>query len=175
MRAPRTRIAIITGLDVILLVALVAVMAFRIAVLSDGPLRPGPRFDVELPVERGETITWGSVLPDNTTTSPIEIESIEPVDAKNIEIVGIDLNDPSEGAVGTAYGFPPAGIGATPMSDATPRRLDPDDFVQVLVGVRLPGTQDGVISGLRVGYRYEGRRYETVLPYGLRLKIEPGS
>jgi hypothetical protein len=175
MRAPRTRIATIMSLGILAVVALVAVLALRTVALSDGPLRPGPRFDVELPLKPGETITWGSALPENTTTSSIQIESIEPVDAKNIEIVGIDLNDPSEGAVGTAYGFPPAGIEAAPMSDATPRRLDPDDFVQVLVGVRLPGTQDGVIGGLRVAYRYEGRRYETVLPYGLRLRIKPDS
>src|SRR5918999_5534590 len=76
-----------------------------------GPLARIDGFAVHIPASNGEVFTWGTVLPRNETLDPVRIESIELVNPSSIEIVGLGVNDPdAEGAVGTAHGYPPAGM-----------------------------------------------------------------
>jgi len=165
---PRRYLLFAAGALLLGLSGLAAMSWLRVPV---GPLVANDRFDVRLALAQGETATWGSVLPRNPTNSPIAIQAIEPVNATGLTIVGLLMSDPDvDGGIGTAAGFPPAGIRGSPVAGTvlTAAGATPT-FRQVLIGVRLSGSQEGRIGGLRVRYEFQGRVYETVLPFGLTV------
>jgi hypothetical protein len=138
---------------------------------TDGPLAEGSSVAVDFPLRRGQTGTWGTVLPANPTPTSVMIESINAVDPRGLEIVGVLVNDPQrDGGVGTLDVFPPPGSLGRAVEGA---RVAPSGaeapYLQVLVGVRLTGAGDGTIEALRVQYRHDGTLYEVVLPHRLRV------
>jgi hypothetical protein len=138
---------------------------------TGGPLAAGASVEVEFPLSPGRTGTWGMVLAANPTRSSLVIESIDAVDPRGLEVAAIFVNDPErDGGVGTLDAFPPPGSHVRPVEGSLlPASGGEAPFLQVLVGVRLTGTTDGTIDGLRVRYRHEGALYEAVLPYHLRV------
>jgi hypothetical protein len=142
---------------------------------TDGPLVAGSSIAVEFPLRRGQTGTWGTVLPANPTASSILIESIVAVDPRGLDIVAILVNDPErDGGVGTLDAFPPPGSrGRAVEGSRLAPAGDEAPYLQVLVGVRLTGAGDGTIEGLLVRYHHDGMLYESLLPYRLRVAPVP--
>lgn len=138
----------------------------------DGPLVGASAIRVEFELAIGSSGTWGVILPTNPTISPITIESIEAVDARDLAVVGMVINDPQrDGGIGTLDVFPPPGADGRPVAGAVLPALGTDaPHRQLLIGVRLVGTDGGAIEALRVRYRHNGDGFETVLPYSLRLR-----
>jgi hypothetical protein len=139
---------------------------------SDGPLIASSAISVEFALARSRTGTWGVVLPTNPTSSVITLVGIEALGVRGIEVVGMLINDPTRaGGIGALDVFPPpamafrevAGTDLPPMTRADPHR-------QLLVGVRLTGTDAGSIGALRLRYRHAGATYEVTLPYVLRIR-----
>jgi hypothetical protein len=139
---------------------------------ADGPLVAVSAITVEFQLATGQPGTWGVALPPNPTLSPITIESIEAVGTRGIRIVGMLISDPKlDGGIGTLDAYPPPGVRADsvqgvvlpPIGSESPHR-------QLLVGVRLTGTDKGSIEALRIRYRHAGTTYESTLPFRLRLQ-----
>lgn len=159
--------------------ALLITLVFAIAFGSrpPGPWTSNAEFTVTLPLATGTTATWGTVIPENPTQQTITVEAIEPVNAHGLQIVGIGVDDPAiDGGIGTAEGFPPAGaaIRDIPGTVLAPGTGGGGPYLQVLIGIRLAGSADGSIDGLRVRYRISDTVYETVLPLGLRVSAAHG-
>ena len=110
-------------------------------------------------------------LPPNPTVADIKIEAIDLVDMAGLEIVGVSVYYPADGGLVNAYGYPPAGIVTHPVEGSVIHAAGSDSPVlQVLVGFRLaPEAATGEIGGLRVRYSLADGRYETVLPWSLKI------
>jgi hypothetical protein len=142
----------------------------------DGPLVAPSAISVEFELAAGRAGTWGVVLPANPTASSITIESIELVDARGLELIGMLISDPDrDGGIGTLDVYPPPGIHARPVEGAVlPQVGSGDPHRQLLIGCRLTGTDAGSVEALRVLYRHAGTRYEVELAYGLRVRPAGG-
>jgi hypothetical protein len=157
-------------------VALAALVFNRSGYESGGPLASPRETSVTTHALPGAVMTWGTVLPTNSTAADIVIESIEPsAPAVGLTILRLGVSDPRRGAVGTAATYPPPGITPTavPGSVITPRD-GPSTFLQVVVGFRLDD-KEARIAGLRIRYATAGRRYETVLSDALIVEAPESS
>jgi hypothetical protein len=136
---------------------------------TDGPLATVSQAEVGFPLGDGQVATWGMPL-GNQTASDIEVEAIDLVDVTGLEIVGTSGYIPLDGGIGSALGYPPAGIVTSPIAGSIIRG---GSALDVLTGFRLePGASSGAIGGLRVRYNSAGGKYETVLPWSLKVTRE---
>jgi hypothetical protein len=143
---------------------------------TDGPLVAPSAVTVEFELAIGRAGTWGIILPTNPTMSDITIESIEAVDARGLQIVGMLINDPErDGGIGSLDVYPPLGVLARAVEGAVLPAVGTDPpHRQLLIGVRRTGTDAGSIEALRVRYRHAGESYEVILPYSLRIRPAGG-
>lgn len=170
------RSTVLIGLAVIVAVAAIGGIGYAVTTgsRSGGPLAHLSRFEVNFALPPEETGTWGTVI-SNPVDLPITLESITGSNIRGITIVGMGMSDPEiDGGIGTAFGFPPAGVALAPVKGAV---LPPSGIghLQVLIGVRRDGSADGGIDALRVRYVYDGTTYEDVLPYSLYLRADAQS
>ncbi len=135
---------------------------------SRGPLAPpeDTRAGVSAPVDVGERVSMGLIIPTNSGEDTVVLERLEPIEMDpGMRLVGVGMTDgPSH--VGLISGYPPDG-----------RRL------HELEGFAIePGAQDGVVVGLavtregrhsvrafRLYYRVGDDRYDEVWTIGVRL------
>lgn len=145
---------------------------------TNGPLRSVNTISVHSPLAADQTATWGEILPQNPTDTPIKIEAIDPINPRGLDVVGIRTNNPDvEGGMGFTRTFPPPGMTLGPVAGAI---LSPSTSaslnLQILIGVRLStSSTDGTIDGRRVRYELGGRTYELVVPGSLTLTLAPSS
>jgi hypothetical protein len=145
---------------------------------SRGPLQIVNSISVTSPMAAGQVGTWGEILPHNPTGAPITIRSIEPINPRGIDILGIGTNNPDvEGGEGFTRVFPPSGMTLEPVNGAT---LSPSTStspnLQILIGVRLSASSaQGAIDGLRVTYDSAGQTYILVIPGSLTLTLSANS
>ena len=169
----RQRRVLIVGLPVVALAASIGIVAnaskpYR----TDGPLQPAGGAGLEYPLPADQALTWGMPLPWNETAAEIRIESIEPVNPRGLDVLGVLARYPSPNeGIGLALGFPPDGVETSPVEGAVlPVRGSRNETLEVLIGVqRHPNAPEEVIEGLRVRYQAGGEKFETVFPWTLRL------
>lgn len=164
----------LAGLGVVILVlAAIAVVASTYALTRiPGPLATDSGASVEFGLNDAQVATWGMVLPPNPTAADIRIESIELVDATGLAIVGVSVSYPAvDGSIVNTYGYPPAGIVTHPVEGSVlPAAGSTTPQVQVLVGFHLQaGAPTGAIGGLRIRYSSTAGRFETTLPWTLKV------
>lgn len=169
-----------------LLLALATTVAVAISVLlgprQGGPLETTSRFNVKSPLAAEQVFVWGMSLPWDPAVGDIRIESIEPVGARGLEVLGLVLNNSVLQADGTclayagarlASSFPPPEIPTREVKGALLVAADGSvcsNHPSVLVGVRRPpDSSAGRIDALRVLYVHEGTTYELVMPYSLDI------
>lgn len=177
------------------LIGLVLIVAAAAAVAAntlrgprqDGPLQLplGTRVTARFPLPSDEVLTWGMDLPwdpSNRLPEDIRIESIEPVGARGLEVLGLVLNNAVLRPDGTclSYGirtgraFPPPEVPTRAVKgDVLAAAVDQPcvNHPSVLVGVRRPADSAlGVIDALRMLYQYRGTTYELVLPFTLEVR-----
>jgi len=170
------RIALVVIAATVVSLVVAALVLTRSGYEAGGPLASLRETSVTTHARPGTPMTWGTVLPENPTSTDIVIESIEPsAPVSGLTILGIGVTDPRRGAVGTAASYPPPGI--TPLTIAgaviTPRNGS-SPYLQVLVGIRLDDPREGRVAGLRIRYLAGGRRFETVLDDAL-IVLPPSS
>jgi hypothetical protein len=173
-RGTEWRIALVAISVTTVSVVVAALAMTRSGYEAGGPLASIRETSVTTHARPGKPMTWGTVLPENSTRSDIVIESIEPsAPVTGLTILGIGVSDPRSGAVGTAEGYPPPGITPHEVAGAliTPRSGS-SPFLQVVIGVRLDHPPGGRVAGLRIRYATAGHRYEMVLSDAL-LVIPP--
>ena len=155
---------------------------------QDGPLKTNGSVNISYSLADDEVLVWGTTLPWNAdpAVGDIEIDSIEPVGTRGLEVLGLVLNNSVRQPDGTclSYGdrpaatFPPPEVptrrvsGAV-LSAAAGRTCSNDP--SVLVGVRwLTNSSAGRIDALRMLYRHQGIAYELDMPYSLDIcRIQP--
>ena len=172
----RPRLIAALALIGVAVLATAGVVVFRGGYEPGGPLASARETSVTTHSAPGEPMTWGTVLPENPTDSDIVLELVEPSEpATGLTVLGIGVNDPREAPVGTADGYPAAGVTPADVSGAvmTPRDGNAP-YLQVIVGVSLDDVTEGRISGLRIRYTNAGHRYETVLSDAL-IVVPPDS
>jgi hypothetical protein len=161
-------------------IVIVAVNALR-GPRQDGPLKTNSIFGVSYPLADDEVFIWGTNLPwyGDAAVGDIRIDSIEPVGARGIEVLGLVLNNsvPQPDGVCLSYGnrvaagFPPPDVPTRAVSGAVLSAAGGktcSNLPSVLVGVRwLPNSSAGRIDALRMLYRNEDVVYELVMPYSL--------
>ena len=145
------------------LVVLVVLNRFAQPV-EGGPLARSGRFIVETHTPGGVG-TWGVSLPRNSTGSDIVLESIEPAaPVVGLAIIDIVTSDLRNGSVGTLQGYPPLQMVTSPVNGtAITTAAGSRPAVQILIGYRLSGRDDGSITGLKIIYTHDGQRFSTVL------------
>jgi hypothetical protein len=164
-------------LATLLLVAVLLVGAAAVALRGgpppSGPLQPSSTTTVAFPLAPAQTATWGSSLPPNTTGADMTLMSIDVINPRGLDVLGMAVSRPaSGGAVVNAYGFPPEGVAVEPIDGARlPSGTGSAAAVDVLVGVQLAGAVQGTIDGLRITYETAGQTYTLELPY--RLSVTP--
>jgi hypothetical protein len=165
MNAQTTRRLAVLGIVAVgLVLATMAVVASTMR--TDGPLATVSRAEIRFPLGDGQVATWGMPL-SNQTTSDIEVEAVDLVDVTGLEIVGTSTHNPLDGGIGSALGYPPAGIVTSPIAGSIIRG---GSALDVLTGLRLaPGASSGGIGGLRVRHNSASNNYETVLPWSLKV------
>ena len=161
-------------LAAILWVAASALAAPRTA----GPLRGGDGFHVSMPAADEEVFRWDAGLPWNPTESDIRLESVDLINVRGLEVLGIVLSYPTQAngvcvSAGDDKGFPPAGKITDRIEGVVlPRAADRTctNYPTIVVGLRLlASTPKGEIEAVRVRYEYVGVVYELVLPSSVDL------
>jgi hypothetical protein len=142
---------------------------------SAGPLASSVRIREGVPLAIGSALTWGMVLPSNTTDSEITIETLEPATTRGIRILDVLVHHPGgEGGIGQQLGFPPPGVDAVrPAGVVMTPAGTPGRHIEVLIGIERIDASRGVLQGLRVQYRHRGTLYEDVLDYALEVFPPP--
>jgi len=137
------------------------------------PLTNAGRFGIDMALDPAIPATIGVILPPNRGSGPIRLVSIEPIDIRGAEILGIAMADPIDRSIVNAMGFPPAGWATQPVDGVV---IHPDQEATVLIGVRIPrDTGEGIVEGIRVRYEFEGKPYESTLDWTLRFGPAHGS
>ena len=150
---------------------------------QDGPLKTNGSFNVSFPLADDEVIVWGTNLPWNgdAAVGDVQIDSIEPVGTRGIEVLGLVLNNSvlQPDGICLSYGnrvaasFPPPDVPTRAVSGAVLSAADGKRCINdpsVLVGVRwLPNSSAGRIDALRMLYHHHGIAYELVMPYSLDI------
>ncbi len=165
----------VLSIAVAALTILAAIIVLAILITARPPVGPlgQVRIDaisVDFPLPSGQVGTWGNVLPVNPTLEEIKIQEIELVGVSGLEIEGVSISDPDrDGGIGTAYGYPPPGISVkAPSGSVLPSAGADRPHVQLLVGVRLEGSSEGLIEAIRVWYEHDGQGYELTMPFSLK-------
>ena len=169
----RQRRVLIVGLPVIALAAAIGIAAsVSKPHRTNGPLQPAGGAGVEFALAAHQPATWAMPLPWNETAADIRIESVQPVNPRGLDVLGVLARypSPSDGLI-NALGFPPAGMETSPVENAViPVRGSPNETLEVLIGVqRHPNASEGVIEALRVRYESAGEEFEVVFPWSLRV------
>jgi len=170
------------ALVAVTVIVIVAVSALR-GPRQDGPLKTNSSVTISYPLADNEVLIWGTNLPwyGDAAVGEIRIDSIEPVGARGLEVLGLVLNNSvlqPDGSclsygVRPAASFPPPevptrAVSGAVLSAADGKRCSNDP--SVLVGVRwLPNSSAGRIDALRMLYHHRGTAYELVMPYGLYI------
>jgi len=169
------------------LLAVAAIAVLSIDVLrgprEDGPLKTNSSVRITYPLADDEVFVWGMNLPwvGDPAIGDIQIESIDPVGTRGLEVLGMVLNNSVLQADGTclSYGdrtapsFPPPGVTTRDVQGAVLSAADGrtcGNQPSVLVGIRRPSASSaGRIDALRMLYRHNGIRYELLMPYSLDI------
>jgi hypothetical protein len=150
---------------------------------QDGPLQTNSRVNIKFPLADDEVFVWGMDLPfyGDPSVGDIQIDSIEPVGTRGLEMLGLVLNNAVLQADGVclSYGtrtvarFPPPEVPTREVRGALLSAAGGKvcaNHPSVLVGVRrLPGSSDGRVEAMRMLYRHRGTAYELVMPYSLDI------
>jgi hypothetical protein len=145
----------------------------------DGPLRGAEPFRVSIPAADGELVRWDTALPWNPTNVDIQLDSVELVGARGLELVGVVLSYPTLQPNGTCLsagngpGFPPAGrtepVQGVVLPAATRRACT--NYPTIVAGLRRPmGVPNGTVDAIRVVYEYEGKLYQLLMPTSFELR-----
>src|SRR5476651_1405593 len=102
---------LVVGFAAISVVASVLLGAWSFGPATGGPLHSSSSAASSIPIAAGQSVTWGSVLPQNAGQAQIEITRIEVVNPIGIDVFEIAFNHPwTEGGIGLVRTFPPAGV-----------------------------------------------------------------
>lgn len=150
-------------------------------VMAQGPKSGGPisaslheSWEDHFPAPAGQVWTWGIILPENVTSDPLVIESVELESVANVKIGGVLADDPMRsGGIGIVPGFPaPDHAGAPATSYTVAANGAAGSILQLQVAVTKAEPGVGTIGGLRIRYRSQGGLYEDRLPISLRI-VQP--
>jgi hypothetical protein len=176
------RLAVPLAITATIVVAVIAALALSSPKYrTDGPWTSPDRVNVDFPIAANQSATWGMPLPKNPTLSAITIESIEPLDVRGIDVLGVRLGKidatNGSGSIVNAPQWPPEGIDTLAVDGVVLPPVGAGSFdLQVLVGVRHEASEaSGSIGGIRIRYELAGAHYEVLFPWSLGLSQPTGS
>jgi hypothetical protein len=161
---------LVVGLAAVAVAGLVALAGPLLGFRPEGPLGPYGGAGVIWRAGINEAFTWAMPLPDNPTTADIRIDSIAPVGTEGLELLGVLVSYDGCGILSISNGFPPPGVSAADPEGGLLEAMSEPCALHVLIGVRrVQGSESGMIDGLRMAYRVDGRAYEVLLPWSLEV------
>ena len=134
---------------------------------------------MSMPSADSELVRWEPGLPFNPTDTDVHLHTIELVDVKGLDVVGIVLNTPTLRADGICLsggngsGFPPSGTSTDQIDGAllvAASKRTCTNYPQISVGLRRPvGTPTGSVAAVRLRYEHAGRSYELLMPTSVEI------
>jgi hypothetical protein len=150
---------------------------------TNGPLPLLDGAGIEIPAAAGTLLSWGMSLPGDPG-GEIVLEAIEPVSVQGVEVLetwvcrwsGVPDADGiyNDCAPASSRTWPPPDVVLTPVA-GTVLAADTMPFVSMVIGVRVESPGEGAgIDGIRIVYTSNGRTYEVVEQWELRVTAPAG-
>ena len=160
----------LAGVLVVAVIVAVVLLPRSAGPTAGGPLAHPAGLLVNTHIAQGEDGTWGIPLIAPEGADPAILESVVPaVEPVGVTVLGISAAVIGDTSVGTARGYPPAGMTLEPVEGMTVPAQGAGPRVQLVIGLHYTGPEAGRIEGLRVNYSVGDRRYEAVIDATLQV------